>query len=206
MACHAPLQLKGPIVERNIMWIPWSEPGLEHLHMLQQDGGMLADGFIVGVNNHTPFRLHYEITCDSTWNVKKLDLVLLSGSRKSLKLQADGQGHWSTHAGDPIPSLDGCIDVDISATPFTNTLPIRRLKLSPGQSAELLVAYVLIPELELMPDKQRYTCLELHAQGGLYRYESMESDFKAELPIDSDGLVIDYPGLFKSVWRSEVTT
>ena len=80
------------------------------------------------------------------------------------------------------------------------------LKLSPGQSAELLVAYILIPEIELMTDRQRYTCLELHAQGGLYRYESMESDFKAELPVDSDGLVIDYPGLFKSIWRSEVTT
>jgi len=57
-----------------------------------------------------------------------------------------------------------------------------------------------------MTDKQRYTCLELNAHGGLYKYESMESDFEAELPIDSDGLVIDYPGLFKSIWRSEVPT
>jgi len=193
-------------MERNIMWTPWSEPGLEDLRLTQQDGGMLADSIIVGVSNRMPFRLHYEITCDSNWNVKKLDLALLSGSRKSLKILVDGQGHWSTHKGDPIPSLDGCLDIDISATTFTNTLPIRRLKLSPGQSAELLVAYILIPEIELMTDRQRYTCLELHDQGGLYRYESMESDFKAELPVDSDGLVIDYPGLFKSIWRSEVTT
>jgi len=193
-------------MERNIMWTPWSEPGLEHLHLLQQDGNILADSIIVGVSNRMPFRLHYEITCDSNWNVKKLDLVLLSGNHKSLKIRADGQGHWSTHTGDPIPSLDGCIDVDISATPFTNTLPIRRLELRPGQSAELLVAYVLIPEIELMTDKQRYTCLELNAHGGLYKYESMESDFEADLPIDSDGLVIDYPGLFKSIWRSEVPT
>ncbi|MGZ3609453.1 MAG: putative glycolipid-binding domain-containing protein [Ktedonobacteraceae bacterium] len=188
------------------MWTPWSEPGLEHLRLTQQDGGMLADSLIVGISNRMPFRLYYEITCDSSWNVKELDLMLLSGSRKSLKIQADGHGHWFTSTGGPIPSIDGCIDVDISATPFTNTLPIRRLKLNPGQSAELLVAYVLIPEVELMTDRQRYTCLELHTQGGLYKYESMESDFKAELPVDSDGLVIDYPGLFKSIWRSEVTT
>jgi uncharacterized protein len=192
-------------MERNIMWTPWSEPGLEHLRLTQQDGGMLADSLIMGISKRMPFRLYYEITCDSTWNVKELDLMLLSGSRKSLKIRADGQGHWFTSTGDPIPSLDGCIDVDISATPFTNTLPIRRLKLRPGQSAELLVAYVLIPEIELMTDGQRYTCLELHAQGGLYKYESMESDFKAELPVDSDGLVFDYPGLFKSIWRSEVS-
>lgn len=191
-------------MERNIMWTPWSEPGLEHLHLLKQDDTILADSFIVRVSNRMPFRLHYEITCDSHWNVKELDLLLLSDNRKSLKLRADGQGHWYTHTGDPISPLDGCIDVDISATPFTNTLPIRRLELRPGQSAELLVAYVLIPEIELMTDKQRYTCVELNAHGGLYRYESMESDFKAELPVDNDGLVIDYPGLFKSIWRSDV--
>ena len=193
-------------MERNIMWTPWSVPGLEHLCLLQQDGVILADSIIVGVSNRMPFRLQYEITCDSNWNVKELSLTLLSNNPKSVKIRADGQGRWSTFTGDPVPSLEGCIDVDISATPFTNTLPIRRLELKPGQSAELLVAYVLIPEIELMTYKQRYTCLELNAHDGLYKYENMESDFKADLPIDSDGLVMDYPGLFKRVWRSEVTT
>lgn len=193
-------------MERNIMWTPWSEPGMEHLHLLQQDGNILADSIVVGVSNRIPFRLHYEITCDSHWKVKELSLTLLSSNRKSIKIRADGQGHWSTHRGDPVSSLDGCIDVDISATPFTNTLPIRRLELKPGQSAELLVAYVLIPEMDLMTDGQRYTCLELNAHGGLYRYESLDSDFSADLRVDSDGIVIDYPGLFNSVWRSDVNT
>jgi hypothetical protein len=187
-------------MERNIMWTPWSEPGLEHLHLLQQDRNVLVDSVILGVSNRMLFRLHYEIACDSNWKVKELGLTRLSG--KSIKIQADGQGHWSTNTGDPVPSLEGCIDVDISATPFTNTLPIRRLELRPGQSAELLVAYVSIPEMELKPMRQRYTCLALNADGGLYRYESVVSGFKAELPVDSDGLVIDYPGFFKRVWRS----
>ena len=191
-------------MERNIMWTPWSEPGLEHLHLLQQDGNILADSIIVGVSNRLPFRLHYEITCDSNWKVKELGLTLLSGNRESIKTQTDGQGHWSTYTGDPVSSLEGCIDVDISATPFTNTLPIRRLALSPGQSAELLVAYASIPEMELKPERQRYTCLEWNTDGGLYKYEGMESGFSAELPIERDGLVIDYPGLFKRVWQSDM--
>ena len=191
-------------MERNIMWTPWSEPGLEHLHLLQQDGKILADSIIVGVSNRMPFRLHYEITCDSNWNVKELGLTILSGNRKSIKIQTDGQGHWSTHTGDPVSSLEGCIDVDISATPFTNTLPICRLALSPGQSAELLVAYASIPEMELKPERQRYTCLEWNTDGGLYKYESLESGFSTELPINGEGLVTDYPGLFKRVWQSDV--
>ena len=186
------------------MWTPWSEPGLEHLHLLQQDGNILADSIIVGVSNRMPFRIRYEITCNSNWKVKELGLTLLSGNRESIKIQTDGQGHWSTHTGDPVPSLEGCIDVDISATPFTNTLPIRRLALSPGQSAELLVAYASIPEIELKPERQRYTCLEWNTDGGLYKYEGLESGFITELPADSEGLVIDYPGLFKRVWQPDV--
>ena len=68
--------LKGSVLERNIMWTPWSEPGLEHLPLLQQDRDILADSIIVGVSNRMPFRLHYEITCDSNWNVKELSLTL----------------------------------------------------------------------------------------------------------------------------------
>src|SRR2546428_594342 len=122
-----------------------------------------------------PFRPHYEITCNSNWKVKEWGLTLLRGNRESIKIQTDGQGHWSTHTGDPVPSLEGCIDFDISATPFTNTLPIRRLALSPGQSAELLDAYASIPEIELKPERQRVTCLEWDTARGLYNYEGLES-------------------------------
>ena len=184
------------------MWSPWSEPGIEHLRLQQHDQSILVDSIIVGVHNRMPFRLHYEIACDIHWNVKQLEVVLLNDNHKSIKLQTDGKGHWTTPAGDSVSSLDDCIDVVISATPFTNTLPIRRLALKPGQSAELLVVYIVIPDMKLMTDKQRYTCLEVTSNGGLYLYESMDSDFKAELPVDSDGLLFDYPDLFKSIWRS----
>ncbi len=191
-------------MERHILWSPWSEPGIEHLRLLQSDESILADSIVVGVYNGMSFRLHYEITCDTRWHVLQLSLELLNGNHKNITLRADGKGHWSSPAGDAVPMLDGCIDVDISATPFTNTLPIRRLALSPGQSAELLMTYVLIPEMELMPHRQRYTCLESTSSGGLYKYENVDNDFSALLPVDSQGLVFDYPGLFKSIWRSDV--
>ena len=37
--------------------------------------------------------------------------------------------------------LVGCKYVDISETPFTNTLVIRRLGLTPGESADISVPY-----------------------------------------------------------------
>ncbi len=112
---------------------------------------------------------------------------------------SDGEGNWTTLAGRALPELRGCIDVDISVTPFTNTLPIRRLGLAPMESAEVSVAYFEGTELQARPEPQRYTCLEKSDGGGLYRYLSLEGEFTVDLPVDADGLVLDYPGLFKRV-------
>jgi hypothetical protein len=117
-----------------------------------------------------------------------------------LESLADGEGSWERWGGEPVPELDGCIDVDVSATPFTNTLPIRRLGLRPGESEELLVAYIRVPELLVGLERQRYGCLGVQADGGLYRFEALPSGFTANLPVDSDGLVIDYPRLFRRAW------
>jgi hypothetical protein len=95
--------------------------------------------------------------------------------------------------------LNDCIDIDISATPFTNTLPIRRLQLARGQSSEIKVVYIAVPEMELKPAMQRYTCLEIKPYGRLYRYESLPSGYTNEFWVDTDGLIIDYPGLFRRV-------
>src|SRR5258708_13894080 len=186
-------------MERHTMAVPGWPPGLEHLHMSPSNDRIATDSIIIGIEDHIPYRSWYEMVCDTNWKVRELGLILLSSRSRSIKIRSDGEGHWTTISGEPVSSLDGCIDVDISVTPFTNTLPIRRLALSPGQSAELQVVYVTIPEMELKPARQRYTCLDLSAQGGIYRYEGLASGFTTEFPVDKDGLVIDYPGLWKRV-------
>ena len=98
-------------------------------------------------------------------------------------------------------SLDGTRS-RTSATPFTNTLPIRRLALQPGSSATLNMLYIAIPQMHIEVAEQRYTCLEVTASGGQYRYESLANGvswFTAELAVDNEGLVLDYPGLFRRV-------
>lgn len=96
--------------------------------------------------------------------------------------------------GTALPELNGAIDIDISITPFTNTLPIRRLNLRSGESYEILVVYIRMPGLSITTDRQRYTCLEV---GRRYRYESVDSDFAREIEVDAHGLVVTYPDLFR---------
>jgi hypothetical protein len=137
----------------------------------------------------------YSIVCDTGWRVLRLE-VSLAGENRRLELSSNGAGRWTDPSGAPRPDLAGAIDVDLSATPFTNTLPIRRLGLRGGQVETIRVVYVRFPGLEVTLERQRYTCLE---PGRRYRYESVDSDFTREIEVDPDGLVVTYPGLFRRV-------
>ena len=181
----------------DVMWSTWEGPGLEHLHLTQNSDSILAESIMLGVKDGEPFRLHYEIRCDLQWTLQQVTIGLVGG--KSVTLQSDGNGHWLS-AAVPVVALDGCIDVDISATPFTNTLPIKRLGLGAGISANINVAYISVPDLDVRPLMQQYTCLVNTEEGGLYRFRSLASGFIAELPTDANGLVIDYPQLWTRAW------
>ena len=90
------------------------------------------------------------------------------------------------------------MDIDIAATPFTNTLPIRRLQLAQGERRSLQVAYISTPDLQVTRVEQAYSCIEL---GREYRYEGIFRNFTANMKVDEDGLVLDYPTLFTRLPR-----
>jgi hypothetical protein len=178
------------------MWSAWDGPGLGHLRLAIRDSGVVADGLVVGVAEGQPYRLSYEVRCDRLWRVRAAR-VGVPGEPPKVELLSDGEGNWTGPDGRAVAYLEGCGYVDVSETPFTNTLPIRRLGLAPGESAEISVAYFDGTELQPWPEPQRYTRLETGDGGGRYRFESLDGGFTADLPVDSDGLVLDYPGRFR---------
>ncbi len=184
-------------MESHVLWTPLQEIGLEQLHLVENDAGVIADGLVLGIEQDTPFRLWYQVRTDSDWNVRECLLQMGGVKGQTLHLYTDGRGHWTDAEGVAYSPLDGCLDLDISHTPFTNTLPVRRLGLTPGESADLLVAYITVPDLGVRPVRQRYTCLSRTASGGIYRYEGLESNTSFDLPVDAQGLVVDYPGIWK---------
>jgi hypothetical protein len=170
-------------------WQPWAGDGLEHLVLHEGPHGVVADSVVITAD----FAARYRIACDAAWRTRRLDVSLI-GAERSLTLTGDHDGRWTDAAGAAMPELHGAIDVDITVTPFTNTLPLRRLRLETGQSAEILTVYVRVPELTVEPERQRYTCLE---RGGRYRFESVDGEFTRDLEVDERGLVVVYPGLFR---------
>lgn len=151
---------------RHILWRALEAPGLEHLELVE-DEAVFASSTVIGFEGGQPFTLRYELCGNADWHVT---FVTLSVGNRFLELGSAGTGAWWNADWKPVPALDGCLDADISATPFTNTLPIRRLNLHIGQSAEIDVVYISVPDLGAKPARQRYT----RVGGHKYRFESLE--------------------------------
>jgi len=186
-------------LHRTLCWTPTWNPvrsgvGLEHLLLQSTE----ADSVVLAIDEtQGPFRLAYRLTWDDGWCLRSaaLDATTAHG-RRSLRLQTDGRGHWQRGDGQLMAELDGCLDIDIWPTPFTNSFPIRRAPLAVGERRVFRMAWVSAPELTVQPVPQAYT----RTAERLYRFENLDgSGFEAELPVDADGIVLDYPQLFQRV-------
>ncbi len=173
------------------MWAPVRAPGFEHC--VTKAGA--ADGLVLGVREGAAFRARYAIEWDTAWRVRIVRVEVEGGP--SLELRSDGAGAWQGPRG-PLPALRECVDLDLSVSPFTNTLAIRRLALAPLESRDIKVVYVDVPALRVGVAAQRYTCLVRREDGTMHRYES--GKFRADLTCDAEGIVIEYPRGWTRVW------
>ncbi|WP_431099348.1 putative glycolipid-binding domain-containing protein [Polaromonas aquatica] len=184
---------------RTICWLPtWNSAsegvGLEHLLLTHGT----ADSVVLAVNEDSePFRLVYRLQWDDAWQLRSADFSLAKGGANlSLNLRTDGKGHWQDGEGRSLVELDGCMDIDIWPTPFTNSFPILRQPMAIGERRTFRMAWVCGPDLTVKPQPQAYTRIK----DRLYLFESLDgSGFKAELPVDGEGIVLDYPELFQRV-------
>jgi hypothetical protein len=182
---------------RTICWQPLWNPdhpgeGLEHL--LLSEGS--ADSVLLAIDEDGPFRLQYRLTWDDEWRLHTAELTVASAQGdRTLRLETDGLGRWQGD-GRSLDALEGCLDIDIWPTPFTNTFPVRRVQMALGERREFRVAWVDAPSLSVEPKAQAYT----RVARDRYLFESLDGDdFRTELLVDEDGIVIDYPGLFRRV-------
>jgi hypothetical protein len=187
-------------MRQSIIWEARYSPGFEHLDLGIDSSGVQASGLIVLTKDSSVWRIGYRIECAASWVVREVEAVVLGAGGQSIQLKHDGHGNWSTGQGKKLPALDGCMDVDISATPFTNTLPIRRLRWEDGLAEEIQVVYLEVPSFNVSPLEQRYTCIGKKGHYTGYLYENIMSGFKAEILVDADGLVVEYPNIFKRRW------
>jgi hypothetical protein len=146
---------------RTICWTPiWNKDqgvGLEHLLLAER----VADSVVLAFDEKQgPFRLTYRLIWDESWRLCDAELAVTTERfTRSLSLRTDGKGHWRHGDGRAIVELDGCVDVDIWPTPFTNSFPIRREPMVVGERWQFHMAWIFAPDLTVHRQPQAYTRL-----------------------------------------------
>ena len=191
---------------RVVQWMSTTWPAPDLCTLSEISSGWELDGEAQAMVNGSPVEVKYTVRVDRECKtrlvkIKQVDYGYMPGfsSTKRCTLKRDEFGRWTATSGNDKPRLSDIsrlTDIDIQVTPATNTLPIRRLDLAVGESAEVTAAWFRIPEFRLEPLRQRYT----RTTDDTYRYESLDHDFTATLTVDDLGLVVDYdPGWVRLV-------
>jgi hypothetical protein len=177
-------------VKRVLVWQRVDTSGLEYAE-IEWDPLRLG-GDVVLVEGGERCAVVYQVDCDREARTLLASVRLKrEGAQFECHLARSDDDRWTVN-GSPAPQLDGLADVDLSVTPSTNTPPIRRLRLTVGQHAEVTAAWVRFPGLDVVPLRQIYRRVGLDT----YEYEAPALDFAAVLRCDEDGIVRRYGDLW----------
>ena len=141
----------------------------------------------------------FSVDLDPGWITREVVVGAVGAAgERSVRLSADEQRRWRVD-GEHRPELDGCVDVDIAATPLTNTFPIRRLGgLQVGDRVTTPIAWVDVPVLGVTRVEQSYR--RLPDLDGLAAWEYRDAQYGPFLlTVDEDGLVVGYEGFARRV-------
>lgn len=195
-----------------LFWNRRDTAGAEHT-LIDARTGLHARGAALAIDP-IPYSARYELRTGPDWLTTAFEVSAEgAGWSRTLRLTST-DGRWrittaelgdldaalsaSGHAGAGLPGTEdpdllfGAFDVDLTGSPLTNTLPIRRLdllKAEPGVAHRVSVAWVLLPSLEVVQADQIYTAL------GDGRVRFANETFSADLVVDDEGFVVEYPGL-----------
>ncbi|MHA7277226.1 putative glycolipid-binding domain-containing protein [Arthrobacter sp. HLT1-21] len=172
-----------------------------------------------GTSRTADYAVSWALATASGWVTQRLTVTVHGqGWSRHLELMRSDDGVWSSEtlsAGDtdlPEPGISdpeglaGALDCDLGLCPVTNTMPILRLNLVSGDGApvgetELTMARVEVPSLRVVPSTPVYSHVRAARSDSpaLMLYNSGNGGFAAELTIDQDGVVLDYPGLARRI-------
>jgi hypothetical protein len=176
----------------SILWQRVNGIGLDRATLAPDPEGFRIAGTALMAEGGDSYDIRYSVQTDLRWRTRVVAAFVQGpeGERR-LSLRSDEAGRW-TMGDQRLDDLAAAIDVDFAFTPATNTLPIKRLDLQPGESADVTVAHIAFPGRSISLRAQTYERIGDHT----YRYTS--GDFTVDLTVD-DGLITDYPGFWQAV-------
>ncbi len=175
-------------------WRRLDRPGHDGCRLLALANGWRLSGAAVFFEGK-PCHFSYEVTTDAAWRSRGARVTGYLGTRAvDLRIRAAGSGRWEVD-GVQKKAVAGCIDLDLSFTPATNLIVLRRLALEVGERAEAPAAYLEFPGLRLVRLPQSYARISRSE----YAYEAPTIGYAATLRVQPSGAIAHYPGLFEQM-------
>lgn len=192
-----------------LIWVGTDAWRTEAAHVQPAEGRFTASGVQLGIDP-APYRVDYVLDTTVAWMTRTLQVTAAGDAwRRSLQLTRNSSGRWTCQADDsgqvdlPMPggdpaTLTDAVDCDLGLSPLTNTMPVLRHRLHQrAGAADCTMAWVSVPDLSVHASTQRYEHLETTPTGAVVRFTS--GNFTADLVVDTDGFVVDYPQLARRI-------
>ena len=179
---HAPFPADG----YSTAWESWDGSTTERFTLQWDNEGWTASGV---VERHD---VQYVVRLSPLWQVRQF-LLFRDLDEPDLWLGTDGHSRWGEVNGAHRVDLDGGIDIELAVTPFTFSIPIRRLALEVGQEAPTVLLDVDVETLGVVPVAAVLHRLDID------RYELDRDSGITHLDVDEHGLVLDLAGEFRRV-------
>lgn len=182
--------------QREMAWHRLNERGEERCVFVCEDARCVVEGVGAAAMNGSGFVFEYRMEFLGDWTPVSFTLAAHVGAEEpARRLQRRDTGSWLVDGAHAV-EFDGCTEVDFAFSPSTNTATVRHLALDVGDEATVHAIWVLEPYLELRRVEQTYKRVAAD------RYRLTVGDFTAEIEMDAEGLVIDYPEMFEAATSS----
>lgn len=177
-----------------ISWKGLNEIDLtEHCELELFGSGFFISSKVRGTIEGLPINMCYRIHADKHWHTMSVAIQTENTAGFTVDVyRADAKGSWYQDEMH-LPEFDGCMEVDIRTSVFTNSLAMNRLKLDIGESRRISVIYMDVLNPGLKRIEQIYTRIAPNS----YQYENTSNNFKSEIEVDDHGLITVYPGIFE---------
>lgn len=179
-----------------LSWSSHDGRRLETVRAVITERGLRANGYIIDAGEDA-YGGSYSLLADAKGRTRRLSAQSdsIEGERH-LSLTRSPGGPWvveSTSGSNPLYALNDAADIDLDASTFSHSLPLRRLS-ARGADTDLdreqtvVVACVSFPTLAVRAVEHHYT----FRAAGVVSYRG--PDGAAELTVDAQHFVVDFPG------------
>ena len=179
---------------KNVNWKGIKYNSLENMKCIRVADTFRISSKISGNFNNCNFVCDYSLETTLNWEVKNFEIEFVTNECDKKFIGKNYNGKWVIN-GIEEALYNNVTFIDISLTPFTNTLPIKNINFEKNIEQNISVIYLDVLGSNISLVQQAYKKIT----DTKFSYKNFQSNFETDILVDNDGFVLDYPNLFKRV-------